>query len=166
VDGPTPYRAGKPLAEIIPPDRRRAKALALVLASMAVGVVLWVLGGMVLAPPRDVTPRPIPTTPIGNPPDDPLAPLDAEAVRRVVASHAPDLKRACWERRLAEGDGPSAASVTVTATIGGDGKVEVARATGDDAPLRKCIEAEVTTWRFPASGAAKTVSLPFHFAKE
>ncbi len=44
----TPYRAGKPLAEIIPPDRRRERAIALVGASMIAGVVLWVLGGWAL----------------------------------------------------------------------------------------------------------------------
>ena len=44
----TPYRAGKALAEIIPPDRRRLKAAALVVSSMVTGALLWVLGGMVL----------------------------------------------------------------------------------------------------------------------
>lgn len=46
---PAPYREGKALAEIIPPDRRRAKATALVLVSMVAGVVLWVLGGWAIA---------------------------------------------------------------------------------------------------------------------
>lgn len=41
----TPYRDGKALAEIIPPDRRREKAIALVGASMVAGVALWLLGG-------------------------------------------------------------------------------------------------------------------------
>jgi hypothetical protein len=45
---PTPYRDGKPLAEIIPPDRRRAKMLALVVSSMIAGVALWTLGGYAL----------------------------------------------------------------------------------------------------------------------
>jgi hypothetical protein len=110
-------------------------------------------------------PTPSPDDPLG-PPGDEGAPLDAEAVRRVVAANAAGLKRACWERRLADRDGPAAASVTVTATIGGDGRVDATRATGDDAPLQACLEAQVATWRFPASGAAKTVSLPFRFAKE
>ena len=44
----TPYRAGKPLAEIIPPDRRGVKAAALVLSSMIAGVAIWVLGGFAL----------------------------------------------------------------------------------------------------------------------
>lgn len=40
---PTPYRDGKPLADIIPPDRRRAKLMALVVASMIAGVAVWQL---------------------------------------------------------------------------------------------------------------------------
>ncbi|MBS2011298.1 MAG: AgmX/PglI C-terminal domain-containing protein [Deltaproteobacteria bacterium] len=41
----SPYRAERPLAEIIPPDRRREKTIALVIASMVAGVSLWTLGG-------------------------------------------------------------------------------------------------------------------------
>jgi hypothetical protein len=44
----TPYREGKPLADIIPPDRRRVKMLALVGSSMVAGAMLWVLGGWAL----------------------------------------------------------------------------------------------------------------------
>ncbi len=44
----TPYRAGKALAEIIPPDRRRLKAALLVATSMIAGVALWEVGGIVL----------------------------------------------------------------------------------------------------------------------
>ena len=61
---PTPYRDGKPLAEIIPPDNRRAKAAALVISSMVAGVTLWVLGGWVLELATRVPPiREMPTTP-------------------------------------------------------------------------------------------------------
>jgi len=45
----TPYRAGKALAEIIPPDRRRLKAAALVVSSMIAGVALWEVGGFLVA---------------------------------------------------------------------------------------------------------------------
>jgi hypothetical protein len=161
VDGPrTPYRDGKALAEIIPPDRRRVKTLALVLGSMVLGVALWGLGGMVLAPPREPTPPPL------GPPAIEGAPLDAEAVRRIVATHTVGLKRACWEPRLADRDGPSAASVTVAVTIGRDGKVDATRTTGDDAPLQRCLEAQIVTWRFPASRSPTTVNIPLRFAKE
>lgn len=57
MEGPpaprTPYREGKPLAEIIPPDRRREKTIALIGASMVAGVALWVLGGWVIETYRE-----------------------------------------------------------------------------------------------------------------
>lgn len=43
-----PYRVGQPLADIIPPDRRRVRAAALVVSSMVAGITLWVLGGWAL----------------------------------------------------------------------------------------------------------------------
>jgi hypothetical protein len=61
VDSKTPYREGKPLAEIIEPDRRRLKIFALVLGSMIAGVALWVVGGAAVEAMR--TDRTAPTTP-------------------------------------------------------------------------------------------------------
>lgn len=62
----TPYRAGKPLAEIIPPDRRHLKSAALVVSSMIAGVTLWVVGGWVVELVRSehIVPSttPMPTT--------------------------------------------------------------------------------------------------------
>jgi hypothetical protein len=55
---PTPYRDGKALAEIIPPDRRREKAIALMGASMVAGVALWVLGGWALEGLHGGEPKP------------------------------------------------------------------------------------------------------------
>jgi hypothetical protein len=45
---PSPYREGKRLAEIIPPDRRAHKTAALVAGSMVAGVALWLIGGVAL----------------------------------------------------------------------------------------------------------------------
>lgn len=42
---PSPYRAEKPLTELIPPDRRREKTVAIIVASMIAGVAVWTLGG-------------------------------------------------------------------------------------------------------------------------
>lgn len=50
---PSPYREGKPLAELIPPDRRRAKTLVLVACSMAAGAALFAIGSVVLAAWKD-----------------------------------------------------------------------------------------------------------------
>lgn len=45
---PTPYRDGKALSEIIPPDRRREKTIAIVVLSMIAGVGLWQIGGWLI----------------------------------------------------------------------------------------------------------------------
>lgn len=67
MDGPTeprvPYREGKPLTEIIPPDRRRRKTGALVVSSMIAGVALWVVGGFVVERLRAGGPRSGASTP-------------------------------------------------------------------------------------------------------
>jgi len=42
---PSPYRTEKPLTELIPPDRRREKTVAIIVASMIAGVAVWTLGG-------------------------------------------------------------------------------------------------------------------------
>ena len=42
------YRAGKALADIIPPDRRRLKAAVLVVSSMVAGAAVWAVGSFVL----------------------------------------------------------------------------------------------------------------------
>lgn len=62
---PTPYREGKPLSEIIPPDRRAQRTAALVIASMIAGVALWVVGGFVLEQMRShASSPPVRTVPI------------------------------------------------------------------------------------------------------
>ncbi len=45
-----PYREGKPLAELIPPDRRREKTILVVVASMLAGIGIYVVATRALAP--------------------------------------------------------------------------------------------------------------------
>jgi hypothetical protein len=296
---PTPYRAGKPLADIIPPDRRRAKAAALVLASMVAGVTLWVLGGWALdavqsRPARTPTPTPGyvaarigpstlrgPSAQVTMPPStrsvvnvwlqgcadcmpafeamaalqsegglqvegpvvnvaygeadltwaqrygvatnlvfdpgganvvrplgigtfttlvvepngsiihrdrpdlpgyvarvrsavrfgdpnmvtaDPM--LDAASVQTVVAAHRAQIKRSCWDRTTAEDDRPRAANVTLRLTVGSDGHVTAATATGNDPVVARCIEGDSRSWLFPAAPAPTTVNIPFKFVRE
>ncbi|HSO40028.1 MAG TPA: AgmX/PglI C-terminal domain-containing protein [Labilithrix sp.] len=304
----TPYREGKPLAEIIAPDRRRAKTFALVASSMVAGAALWVVGGFVLEQlkaDRDL--RTAPTTPgyvagriapavlkgpdhdVAMPPGtlaivhvwlqgcqdcmpafeamrrledegglgvsvpvyniaygeadptwamrygvrtnlaydvggssvvrplgiatfttlvvdkngsvllrdrpdrpgyrarvraavhaedprdettsgDPFAPderevLDATSVSRVVAANRVAVKRVCWDRRPSDGRS-AAASVSVVATIGTDGRVSSASGSGSDAALAKCVEDQVTTWHFPSPTYPTSVNIPFRFVRE
>jgi hypothetical protein len=309
VDDPhaplTPYREGKQLTEIIPPDHRRLKAFALVLGSMIAGVILWVLGGRAVdalrapsagaapttsayqagriipsvlhGPERDVAMPPAtlsivhvwlqgcqdcmpafeamrrlqdegglgvdvpiynvaygeadPTwarrygvdsnlvydaggasvvrplgietfttlvvdkggtillrdrpdrpgfrarlraalhaeDPRGNTspyePGDPFAPnggaeLDAALIRRVVAAHRLGIRRTCWDQRA---DHAASGNVTLTATIGMDGRVLSSSSSGTDAAVGKCMESQVKAWRFPAARGTTTVHIPFAF---
>ena len=310
---PTPYRDGKPLAEIIPPDRRREKALALVGSSMIAGVALWVLGGWVLEslhvsepkpivvgqtpgyiagrlprsvlsgpggsfampPPArsvvnvwlqgcqdcmpafeamaklqrehalnvpspiinvaygeaDVTwadrygvatnlvfdpggasvvkplgigtfttlvvepdgtiihrdrpdrpgyatrvrsavlygdPNATPPSPTGDPlgvPPPEEGSFDAAGVERVIAAHRAAIKRRCWERSRRT-DAPSHVSVTITLTVGTEGRVLNSASTGDDLGVAKCIEMETRSWQFPHPAAATSVNIPFKFVQE
>lgn len=66
MDAGGPYRDGKPLTDIIPPDRRRAKVFALVLGSMIAGVAVWQLAiyaAGALASPGTEDPISAPVTP-------------------------------------------------------------------------------------------------------
>lgn len=308
----TPYRDGKALAEIIPPDRRREKAIALAFASMVAGVALWVLGGWALEALARVGAEPITTVrtpgyaagrlprsvlsgpggtfampppvrsvvnvwlqgctdcmpafnamaqlqsegglnvhapiinvaygeadqtwarrygvatnlvfdpgglsvvkPLGigtfttlviepdgtiihrDRPDSPgyvervraavqngstvipvtpqvgpysegpptQGPLDSAAVEHVIAQHRAGIKRTCWERG-GRTDAPAHVSLTVTLTIGTDGRVTESSSNGDDPIVTKCIEAQTRTWLFPRPLTPTSVNIPFKFVQE
>jgi hypothetical protein len=64
---------------------------------------------------------------------------------------------ACW--RGADADGP--ARVTVSLEVGLDGKVRNARAAGESAAMRACIEAHVKSWEFLPQANPSQMVLPF-----
>ena len=90
--------------------------------------------------------------------------MDQAAVERVVASHRQGVKRTCWER--AGGDQKPATSVTMNATVGPDGRVQSASSSGDDPVVAKCIENQVKSWQFPASGSTTPIQIPFKFVRQ
>jgi hypothetical protein len=90
--------------------------------------------------------------------------LDQASVQNVVAAHRTEIKRTCWER--ADDDGPRSVSVSVRLTVGVDGRVTAAAASGDDPRLARCIEAQTRTWFFPAAPSPTTVNIPFKFIRE
>ena len=94
-----------------------------------------------------------------------MPPLDQGAVERVVAAHQAGVKRACWERRSGD-QGRALANVTVMMAVGPNGTVDSISSNGDDPVVAKCIEAQVRTWRFPASGTTTTINIPFEFVRE
>jgi predicted Zn finger-like uncharacterized protein len=89
--------------------------------------------------------------------------IDAATVQRIVRDRSPGVKRTCWDRG---GDQKSSAKVTVAITVGPNGHVDNAAATGDDPVITKCIEGQVRTWQFPATGSTTTVNVPFVFVRQ
>lgn len=107
-------------------------------------------------------PAPLPPATVDPPPAGET--LDAAAVQRVVAAHGADVKAACWERRATAA--PRSASVTLTLTIGPDGRVAQVSSSGDDPSMASCIASRAKSWVFPAGGSSTTVSIPFQFVQQ
>ena len=165
-----PYREGKLISTKIEPDRRRQRAVLLVLAGMGLGITVWEIGKRSVAaePPSviEVVPVAAPTTVTGplEPAPSP-GPLTTEEIERVVGQHRAALKRTCWDRT---GDGrPRTARSTVTLVVGERGDVVEASATGTDPIVASCAEAEVRGWTFPAHGSRSvSIQIPFVFINE
>lgn len=75
----------------------------------------------------------------------------------VVHLQAREVDPKCW--RGAEADEP--ARVTVSLEVGLDGKVRNARAAGETAAMRGCIEALVKSWEFLPQANPSQMVLPF-----
>jgi hypothetical protein len=90
-------------------------------------------------------------------------------VERVVQSHRAFVKRQCWEAALAANpaNAPSSVKVTVSITVGSDGRVQSTSASGGEAypGLSSCVQSQVRNWTFPRSDGA-TVTVPFVFASQ
>ena len=123
---PTPYRDGKPLTDIIPPDRRALKTALLVVASMVTGVALWVTGGLVVdllhdeAPARSTPPLVpgyvagrVPTTTLHGPGGDVALPPKTRSVVNVWLQGCQDCMPAFEAMRGLEAAGGLGASVPI-----------------------------------------------------
>lgn len=126
-------------------------------ASAKTAVDLGALG--LGAGPKTTTPTPG----VGGGPAGPSAgtgqALDAPSIQRTIANYKAAVKRKCWD---GASDKPSA-NVQVSVTVGGDGHVTSASATGDDPGVAKCVENHVRGWKFDGTG--QTV-IPFHFVRQ
>ena len=91
--------------------------------------------------------------------------LDTQAVQRVIASHQAGLRRTCWER-LDRTDDPATANVSVALTVGPDGHVSSATASGDNPLVAKCIERQISAWTFPPPPHDTTLNIPFKFVRQ
>jgi hypothetical protein len=168
VDGP--YREPKPLSELIPPDRRKQKTVALVLGSMVTGIVLYELVGRLLAdsPPLKEFPAPPPlasTTREGaTPMPFVLGSLTREEIESVVTAHHRSLRERCWDGRK---DAPSISNMTLTLIVGANGDVVSTSASGNDAIANECVERMSRGWRFiPHGERSAPIKIPIHFQRE
>ena len=172
MDGP--YREPKPLADLIPPDRRRVRAAALVLTSMIAGAALLQLANWALEE-RASTARTegyVPRLENGvdhAPPAVAREPasitLTADEVQRVVAAHRAAVKRVCWDKENAPSRIASA-KVTLNLIVGAKGNVVSASTTGTDALVASCVEDQARFWTFPAHAErSASVQIPFVFAR-
>jgi outer membrane biosynthesis protein TonB len=63
---------------------------------------------------------------------------------------------------------PSSVRVLATITVGRDGNVQSANASGGDGypGLASCVQGQVRGWKFPASDGPTTLTVPFVFAAQ
>lgn len=98
-------------------------------------------------------------------------PLSAGQIQTTVSRFTPSVRRSCWQPALDARDpnAPTTARVTVSITVGSDGKVQGANAGGDPRGypgLASCISRRVRGWTFPPSNGTTTVQVPFVFAAQ
>ncbi len=84
-------------------------------------------------------------------------------VQQVIAAHRTAIGRVCWERNPSN---KAAVNVSVMLTVGGDGSAQNVSATGDESSVAKCIENDVRTWRFPATGSAQRTNFSLKFVRQ
>jgi hypothetical protein len=87
----------------------------------------------------------------------------------VVTANQPMVKRRCWQPALEARplDAPTNVRVMASMVIDASGNVESVNATGgekDFPGLSTCIASRIRSWKFPASGGATPVNVPFLFA--
>jgi hypothetical protein len=161
-----PYRDERPLAEIIAPDRRREKTVALVVGGMIAGIALYAAATRWLAATEVETSAPVePETPAPGEtkPAEP-GPFDSEAVVRVVRGKEAEVRRACWSR--AGGRAAEQVDVRIKLDVGADGHVTAATPSGNDAAVGACVASVMRGATFPAPRRPTSVDVPFHFVRE
>jgi hypothetical protein len=96
-------------------------------------------------------------------------PLPSSELQKVVNGGRNALKRACWESALsAKGSGGGSVKVTISFTVGRDGHVSRANATGGDGypTLAPCIAARVKNWVFPTGYAETSTQASISFVAQ
>lgn len=89
--------------------------------------------------------------------------ITTDQIEQTVRNYSLGVRRTCWER-----SGVQTPSVNINAkvTVVSSGQVSNVEATGNDPVVAKCIEGQVKSWHFPASGETTTVNIPFKFVRQ
>jgi hypothetical protein len=104
---------------------------------------------------------------MAGPGPEPPAPgsVDKEVVRRVIKSHAPDLKKACYEPELAK-NAALAGVMSVDVTIGAAGRVltsSLRDSTMRNNAVETCTVEAVRRWLFPRLIGNRVLIVTCHF---
>ena len=141
-----PYRDGKPLADVIPPDRRKHKAIALVVAGFLGGAFLvWML-----QPPDTKAQSAMPPQPSDDKPA--RGAITQREVDAMVTKHHDDLRMTCFLGRSE----PDAAKVHLTIDIDKNGAVTRSAYEGSDSRVTTCVDKEIRGWIFPVHDRSAT----------
>jgi predicted Zn finger-like uncharacterized protein len=124
--------------------------------------------------PDGPSPSPLGPSPAPGPGPAPAPPsggesLPASKLQEVVNANRNALKRACWEPALsAKGGSATSARVTISFTVGSNGRVSRSSASGGEAfpTLGTCIANRVRNWSFPAGFADTPTSATFSFVSQ
>ncbi len=84
-------------------------------------------------------------------------------IQRVIGAHQGAVKRTCWTNVATTSN---SASINVSITIGPQGTVESASASGDDSSVARCVENDVRRWTFPAAGCSEKTAFSLKFIRQ
>lgn len=153
----SPYREGKALDAVIPPDRRRQKMLLTLAAGALLGIIgievtkMWLADTkpMKVDAPRDIPFKPAPGR------------ITSDEVTRIVDKNSAALRTKCFS-----GTTLSSAQVTVDVVIGSFGEVATISSSGSDPGVTSCVQDEVRGWIFFAhEEPSPPTRIPFKFER-
>jgi hypothetical protein len=137
----TPYRDGKPLTDVIPPDRRKQRAIMMIVGGA--------LGGALLL---ELVHRSHPAAPTHLPDTPPQ-------IADLISKNHGELRERCFDPRTELNH----ATVNLYVVIDGHGAVLNSHYEGSDSKVTICVEREVRQWQFPALGDQRSARVPIVF---
>lgn len=153
----TPYRDGKKVDAVIPPDRRKQRALMMIGGGALAGALVIQVVHTMSSPATPAEPPEPPATTGVLP-----GPITRPEVDTVVSRMRADLRERCFtpQTQLTK------ANVAMDIVIGRSGEVTQTHYEGSDARVTACVDREVRQWRFPAHSVdSPSTRIPFFFER-